>query len=154
MSMSGANPRGWIARATVAVAVAGSLVAVSADLSAAQAVPSAAHKRQVVKIVTRSPFGKMLSAKHDGLSLYFLPSGHCRGECLTIWPPLVLPKGSTAIPSGVRCLGTAKFAHLRQVTYRGHRLYKFEDDSGTSVTGNGLDGFKVAKFVAGNCPNS
>ena len=52
----------------------------------------------------------------------------------------------------MKCLGTAKFAHLRQITYRGHRLYKFEDDSGTAVTGNGLDGFVVAKVSAKKCP--
>ena len=139
-------------RATMAAVAAGSLIVMGTSLSAAQAVPAAkAHKRQVVKVVTRHPFGKMLAAKHDNRSLYILPSGHCRGDCLTIWPPLLLPKGSTAVPAGVKCLGTAKFAHLRQITYRGHRLYKFEDDSGSSVTGNGLDGFVVAKFSTGKC---
>ncbi len=138
-------------RATAAVVAAGSLTAVGASLSAAQAAGAKTHKRQVVKEVTRHPFGKMLAAKHDNRSLYILPSGHCRGDCLTIWPPLVLPKGSTVVPTGVKCIGTAKFAHLRQITYRGHRLYKFEDDSGAAVTGNGLDGFVVAKVTTGAC---
>lgn len=156
VSRSGANltSRHWIARAAAALAVAGGLMAMAANLPAASAGQPAVHKRQVVKVVTRHPFGKMLSAKHDGLSLYYLPSGTCRGECLTVWPPLVLPKGSAAKPTGARCLSTAAFAHLRQVTYRGHRLYKFEDDSGTSVNGNGLSGFKVVKISKAACPKA
>jgi len=35
-----------------------------------------------------------------------------------------------------------------QVTYHKMRLYTFINDSGTSVTGNGVAGFKVAKVVA------
>lgn len=140
-------------RAAAAVVAAGSLTAVGASLAAAQAAPAKAHKRQVVKVVTRHPFGKMLAAKHDNRSLYILTSGTCRGDCLTVWPPLVLPKGSKSVPTGVKCLGTAKFAKLRQITYRGHRLYKFEDDSGTAVTGNGLEGFVVAKVTARACPS-
>ena len=49
---------------------------------------------------------------------------------------------------GANCLGTKTLGnHRLQVTYRGHRLYTFADDSGTSVTGNNLEGFKVAKVV-------
>jgi hypothetical protein len=33
----------------------------------------------------------------------------------------------------------------RQVTYLGKRLYTFEDDSGTSLNGNSVAGFKAAK---------
>jgi hypothetical protein len=33
----------------------------------------------------------------------------------------------------------------RQVTYLGKALYTFESDSGTSLNGNGVGGFKAAK---------
>jgi hypothetical protein len=33
------------------------------------------------------------------------------------------------------------------VTYRKHRLYTFTGDSGGSVNGNDLSGFKVAKVM-------
>jgi predicted lipoprotein with Yx(FWY)xxD motif len=148
--------RGWARRLTTAVVVAGSVAgvaAVTADLSAAAATTPATHKKvHVVKVVTRKPFGKML-ATTKGASLYYLPKGSCSGQCLNFWPPLVLPKGSTATPAGTTCLGTATFGHLRQVTYRGHRLYRFSEDRGTSVKGNGQAGFVVAKVSAKACPN-
>jgi|HubBroStandDraft_1064217.scaffolds.fasta_scaffold77161_2 predicted lipoprotein with Yx(FWY)xxD motif len=140
-------------RAATAAVAAASLTAVVADLSAAQASPAATHKKvQVVKVVTRKPFGQMLATVKGAASLYYLPKGSCSGECLAIWPPLVMRKGSTATPTGVTCLSTAKFGRLRQVTYRGHRLYTFTGDSGTSVNGNGEGGFAVAKVKSGACP--
>jgi hypothetical protein len=126
---------------------------VTAGVSAAQGAVPAAHKWQVVKVVTRQPIGKMLASK-AGASLYYLPSGNCRGGCLSIWLPLVLPKGSTATPTGASCLGTATLAHLRQITYRGHRLYMYSGDSGSSVNGNGVAGFMAAKVTSGACPSS
>lgn len=131
-----------------AIALAGSLTAVGA--SVAQAQPQVTRKATVVKVVTRAPFGKMLATVH-GRSLYILPTGSCTGSCLSAWPPLLMPRGKT-IPLGTRCLGTRKFGHRRQVTYRGKRLYLFSGDSGGSVNGNGLAGFKVAKVRTGACP--
>lgn len=133
---------------TAALALAGSLTAVG--VSAAQAQPYPTRRATVVKVVTRHPFGKMLATTH-GRSLYILPSGSCTGSCLSVWPPLVMPRGKT-IPLGTRCLGTARRGHRLQVTYRHKRLYLFSGDSGTSVTGNNVGGFKVAKVRAGACP--
>ena len=107
--------------------------------------------KQVVKVVTRHPFGKML-ATTAGLSLYYMPTGTCNAACQSFWPPLTLPKGSTAVPTGVTCLGTATLGRVPQITYRGHRLYTFYLDSGTSVQGNGQAGFVVAKVKTGACP--
>lgn len=131
----------------------GGLTAVAADVSAAgAATPATMHKKmQVVKVVTRGSFGKILAVKKSGRSLYYLSTGSCRGQCLSIWPPLLLPKKSTFTPTGARCLGTAKFGERRQVTYRGHRLYTFADDSGPTPTGNGEGGFVVAKVRSGAC---
>jgi predicted lipoprotein with Yx(FWY)xxD motif len=94
---------------------------------------------------TAAAFGKILYTTH-GRALYYLPSGSCTGECLSIWPPLKMPKGKT-VPKGAGCLRTVRFGRGRQVTYNHHRLYTFVDDSGSSVTGNGVAGFKVAKVV-------
>ncbi len=63
-----------------------------------------------------------------------------------------MAKGSTATPTGVKCLGTAKLGHRRQLTYRGHRLYMFYTDTGSVVGGNGLGGFVVAKVKTTACP--
>jgi predicted lipoprotein with Yx(FWY)xxD motif len=144
--------RRWVMRAATAVAVAGSLVAVAADVSAATAAPAATPKLKVVKVVTRHPFGKML-ATVKGRSLYYIPSNKCNKLCLASWPALLMPKKSKAIPTGVTCLSTLKFGKTgRQVSYRGHRLYTFVGDTGTTVTGNHLMGFLVAKLRTGGCP--
>lgn len=145
------STRQWAVRAATAVAVIGSVAAVSAELAAAQAAPAVTRKAVVVKVVTRHPFGKMLAATH-GRSLYILPRGSCTGACLGVWPPLFMPKGKT-IPLGTHCLGTVMAGHHRQVTYRGKRLYFFASDTGHSVTGNGVSGFKVAKFSMASCPH-
>lgn len=136
--------------AVAAIALAGSLTSVAAGVGSAQAAPALARRATVVKVVTRHPFGKMLATVR-GRSLYILPVGHCNRLCLAAWPALLMPKG-TRVPRGTRCLGVAKFGHRLQVTYRKKRLYKFVGDSGTSVNGNNVSGFKVAKLVARACP--
>lgn len=102
----------------------------------------------VVKVADRSPYGDMLTNVR-GLSLYFLPTGTCTGSCLKAWPPVLMPKGTT-VPLGAKCLATAKFGARLQVKYRHKLLYTFVGDSGTSVNGNGVSGFQVAK-IAGTC---
>ena len=142
--------RRWAARAAAATVALGSLTVLTADLAAAQAAPAASKSATVVKVVTRHPFGKML-ATTKGRSLYILPKGSCTGGCLTAWPPLTMPKGKT-IPLGTHCLKTAKFGSKLQVTYRSKRLYLFAGDSGSSVNGNNVSGFKVAKISTAACP--
>ena len=63
-----------------------------------------------------------------------------------------MPKGKT-IPLGTHCLATVMAGHHRQVTYRGKRLYLFTGDTGSSVNGNNMGGFKVAKISTATCPH-
>jgi predicted lipoprotein with Yx(FWY)xxD motif len=149
---NGVRLRSRFVRASAVLVLAGSLTAGLAGVTAAQARPAASGRATVVKVVTRHPFGKML-ATIKGRSLYYLPSGTCTGNCLSIWPPLLMPRGKT-IPLGTRCLKTARFGHRLQVTYRGKRLYRFVSDSGSSVNGNGVGGFKVAKLRTGACSST
>ena len=144
-----APTRQWLARTVTAAIVIGSVTAVSADLAVAQAAPTTG-KATVVKVVTRQHFGKILATVH-GRALYIKPTGGCTGQCLVVWPPLLMPKGKT-IPLGTKCLATARLGHRRQVTYREHRLYLFSGDHGKSVTGNNVAGFKVARFSTKPCP--
>ena len=99
----------------------------------------------MVKVVDRAPYGKML-ATVGGASLYTTASS-CTGGCLQVWPPLLMAKGKT-MPTGVADLTTVKVtigtSHDLQVAYKGKRLYTFVSDSGSSVRGNGVGGFKVA----------
>lgn len=122
-------------------AVSGATTAAAAPLH-----PATTRSAVVVKERVRPHFGKILVTVH-GAALYYLPRGSCNTMCLAIWPRLVMPRGKT-VPKGATCLGTAPFGHHRlQVTYRKHRLYTFTGDTGTSVNGNGVGGFKVAKVV-------
>jgi predicted lipoprotein with Yx(FWY)xxD motif len=125
-----------------AVAAVGATVVVPAV--SAQA--ATGTKQRVVQVVTRAPFGKML-ATLKGASLY-TASSPCTGACLSAWPPLLLAKGRST-PTGVKGLGTTpltvKGVSRLQVTFDGNALYSFVGDSGTSVNGNGVAGFSVAK---------
>ena len=122
-------------------AVGGAMIA----LPVASAQAGTTKTEAVVKVVDRAPFGKML-ATVAGASLYTTASS-CTGECLKIWPPLLMAKGKT-MPTGVTGLSTVKVtigsSHDLQVAYKGKRLYRFSSDSGSSVRGNGVGGFKVA----------
>jgi predicted lipoprotein with Yx(FWY)xxD motif len=64
------------------------------------------------------------------------------GELAALWPPLV---GRAPTGSGTRgTLGVALTGNGRQVTYNGHFLYTFAEDSPGQVTGQGVQNFFVA----------
>src|SRR5262249_26621601 len=102
-----------------------------------QAGPAATRTARMVKIRNRMGIGRMLVTARSGRALYILPGSSCTAGCLSVWPLLVLPRGKT-IPTGASCLGTKPFGahHRLQVTYHGHRLYTFAQDSGISVGGD------------------
>jgi predicted lipoprotein with Yx(FWY)xxD motif len=151
--LAGGRPGlGWISRVAVAIVLAGTTAVATVGVAAAQTAPAqVSHSATVVLQRHRVHFGNILVTPRGGMALYFLPRGTCTRSCLSIWPRLVMPRGKT-VPKGAPCLGTARFGshHRLQVTYHGRRLYTFVDDSGHSVTGNGFQGFKVAKVVT--CP--
>ena len=142
------GPRGmsWIARAVVAAALVGGVTAATAGIAAAQTGPAPASTNAlVVKEAFRMGFGKMLVVHGSGRALYTNPAG-CSAACQSVWPPLVMPPGTTT-PTGAPCLGTAKLGTQLQVTYHKLRLYTFVNDTGHSVTGDGVAGFHVAKLT-------
>ncbi len=137
-------------RAAMAGALMGSLMTVAAlaPLAPASAQTTKSASATVVQVVTRSSgtmtFTNML-ATVPGLSLYVdTNSTPCKKSCLTVWPPLFMPKGKT-MPLGAAGLGTVKMGRHRQVTLNGKRLYTFDSDSGTSVNGENVGGFIVAQ---------
>ena len=142
------GPRGmsWTARAVVAAALVGGVTAATAGIAAAQTGPAPASTNAlVVKEAFRMGFGKMLVVHGSGRALYTNPAG-CSAACQSVWPPLVMPAGTTT-PTGAPCLGTARLGTQLQVTYHGLRLYTFVNDTGHSVNGNGMAGFHVAKVT-------
>jgi predicted lipoprotein with Yx(FWY)xxD motif len=144
------NPRvarhGGARHAAVVVTTAFAVAFMTVTALAPSAVAHGAKKKNksvmVAEVVNRAPYGDML-ATVGGATLYTTPSP-CTGGCLSIWPPLTIPKGKK-IPTGVTGLSTAKLAHHRpQITYNGKRLYTFYADRGGDVTGSGVGGFSVA----------
>jgi predicted lipoprotein with Yx(FWY)xxD motif len=144
----------WTVRAAVAaLMVSGSLAATAGVATAAQAQirPAAmGSSATVVHAATRTGFGMILVTVNGGHSLYVHPGGSCTASCQSIWPPLLMPTGKTT-PKGASCLATVKLGKNLQVTYHGQRLYTYTGDTGHSVNGNGLAGFKVAKVTTA-CP--
>jgi predicted lipoprotein with Yx(FWY)xxD motif len=140
----------WTARAVVAtLMVSGSAVAsvgIAASSQAQVRPASAGTSATVVKEAMRTGFGLMLVTPSTGMALYEHPSGPCNASCRSIWPPLLMPTG-TKTPKGAPCLATAKLGTKLQVTYHKQRLYTFTGDTGHSVNGNGLSGFKAAKVT-------
>jgi predicted lipoprotein with Yx(FWY)xxD motif len=142
---------GLATRAGVAVAASAGIAALILvpAIGAAQAAAPAGKGATVVQMVNRSPVGNML-ATTTGASLYTHPSGPCTGGCLSVWPALVMPAGKTK-PKGAECLTTVSTAGGLQVSYHGQALYTFTGDSGSSLNGNGVGGFKAAK-ISKKCP--
>jgi predicted lipoprotein with Yx(FWY)xxD motif len=157
-----ARIRRFIVMSAAAVAAAGSVTAAAASAHAGPAAASGAGSAGVPAAGTASArpgtpavvvlqrrrhgFGTML-VTISGRALYVLPRGSCAGQCLAVWPPLLLPAG-VRTARGARCLATARFGTSRlQVIYRRLRLYTFVSDHGRSVDGNGVGGFAAARVV-------
>ena len=97
----------------------------------------------------------------DGRTLYYFTTDTsgattCTGQCAVVWPPLVVPAGTTpALPSGVS--GSVSTADRpdgsTQVTYQGHRLYYYEGDTAPRTDkGQGVDGTWFVLSTSGSTP--
>jgi predicted lipoprotein with Yx(FWY)xxD motif len=81
-----------------------------------------------------------------GMSLYYLTSdtatsSACTGGCTGNWPPLLSGSVPTAPSSAMGKLAIVKTANGSQVSYNGHLLYRFKQDTKPSdVNGNGIKG--------------
>jgi predicted lipoprotein with Yx(FWY)xxD motif len=121
-------------------------------LAGPQRASAAAAKKTVEVRTTR--LGKIL-VNSAGRTLYlFKKDAHgksaCSGECAKFWPPL-RTSGRPTAGSGVSAskLGTIKRSDgTRQVTYNGHPLYTFQQDTAPGQThGQGLTAFGASWFV-------
>lgn len=102
-----------------------------------------------VSIVTASGKHGTYLAGAGGRALYLWEGdkggmSNCSGACAQVWPPLTT-KSKPIAGSGVTAskLGTVKRSDgTLQVTYSGHPLYYFAEDSGPGTTlGQASDGF-------------
>ena len=101
-----------------------------------------------VTVASKTSVGSVFT-NAQGMTLYhYTPDtpgvSTCTGGCATIWPPLVLPAGTTApvAGKGVDGLGTiTRSDGTVQVTYDKEPLYTFSGDrSPTDAKGQGVGG--------------
>jgi predicted lipoprotein with Yx(FWY)xxD motif len=96
----------------------------------------------------------VVDAKGRTLYRFLRDSGttsHCSGACASAWPP-ALVKGKPSVGKGLakRQVGTTRRADgTRQLTYRGHPLYRFVGDANRagSVKGQGITAFGARWWV-------
>ncbi len=84
-------------------------------------------------------FKNTLEVGSSSYSLYLLSdeqggSIHCTGQCLTAWPPLLVPTSTTSITVGAGVHGTIGFiargSGQKQVTFNSYPVYTFFQDTG------------------------
>jgi predicted lipoprotein with Yx(FWY)xxD motif len=119
----------------------------AAGYSPASPAPSAAASTAKVDLST-TKLGKVI-ATSGGRTLYMFGAdkGHkssCFGACATAWPPLTTggkPKAGRGVLASK--LGTiSRGGGVKQVTYNGHPVYRFEGDARARQTnGEGINAF-------------
>jgi predicted lipoprotein with Yx(FWY)xxD motif len=117
-----------------------------ASEDAMKAEASMAAKGTRVKVVS-SDFGRVIAdGKGEAFYLFDKESSEkprCYGACASVWPP-VLTKGKPMAANGVNqsLLGTTKRANGKlQVTYAGHPLYYYVDDSPGTILCHDVEEF-------------
>jgi len=117
----------------------------SASAPPAQAASTGSSSALVVKTAD-SPLGVIL-VDANGLTLYTLTSAGrpipCNTSCTAVWPPLLVPAG-TSTPTGSPAVGgtVGKSASGKVVTYKGFPLFHFSGDKAPGQTGgNGVNSF-------------
>lgn len=126
-----------------------SIVVVGAMASSAVAAPSQ-QAASPIQLGTSAKYGSIL-VNAQGMTLYELTSEAggkiaCSGGCLAVWPPLLVPAGTTvptAAPGVVGTLGViTRPDGTVQATQNGFPLYTFAHDSAPGDTnGQGIVAF-------------
>ena len=140
-------------RLGLTVVVLAAVVAFAAGMGAALGSTHATSRTSTVAIGTSSLGRILVDGKSRTLYLFEKDrSGRsaCSGACALYWRPL-LTRGKPNAGAGVRrsLLGVTRRADgTRQVTYAGHPLYRFVQDTRPSqTTGQGLDQFGAEWYV-------
>jgi predicted lipoprotein with Yx(FWY)xxD motif len=141
------HPKIIIAGIGLAVVAAGGGIAAAATTSSPAA--SAPAASATVRTTSANVAGRTETVLVNGRGLplyYYRPDTATRslvtGGLAQLWPPLTSPAPAGAGVSGK--LAVLNDINGQQVTYNGHPLYTFADDSTGQVTGQGVQGFFVA----------
>jgi predicted lipoprotein with Yx(FWY)xxD motif len=102
-----------------------------------------------------SPYGQIL-VNGSGRTLYLLTADNgsqssCYAECASIWPPDTQAGAATGGKADSAKVGTTtRTDNSQQVTYNGHPLYTYAQDSKSGdVNGQGLNTFGGTWYVVG-----
>jgi len=123
----------------------------SSTATASATATAGAGQVAVVRTGTATVSGKSenVLTNAQGFTLYYhttdTPTSVCSGACAAAWPPLLLSSGtpgsSLSLPG---TLGVETNVNGRQVTYNGHLLYRWKNDtSAGQATGEGINNFHV-----------
>lgn len=103
--------------------------------------PTTSPTGAVINTASETVKGKSVTAltNDKGWTLYYFTpdtatTSNCTGACATTWPPATsksAPVSTTALPG---MLGLQNNANGSQVTYQGHPLYTFKNDTGPGQT--------------------
>lgn len=140
-----------IAGTLLAAGIAGTPVAPQGVAHAA----APAAKQSLVSAAQRPKFGHILVNAH-GFALYYWAKEKtgavkCTGQCATVWPPLLIAKGTTAPMHVAGVMGTFGVAMRpdgsHQLTFNHHPLYTFQGDKTSSqILCDGVDGWHVYRL--------
>ncbi|MBI3748805.1 MAG: hypothetical protein HY262_08170 [Chloroflexi bacterium] len=147
--------------AAVSVAACSASGAAPATSPASAGQPTAATSAgATIGTATSSSFGTILTGP-DGKTLYTYSGDSsgmstCTGGCASSWPPVTVPPGRQPV-AGAGVTGTlstlARADGTTQVAYDGLPLYAWQGDAKPGdVTGDGVDGFSVAKAAGASAP--
>ena len=136
--------------AVVALAACGgssSKTSTKSSSSSSSTTKAAATTNAVIKTADNASLGTIL-VDANGKTVYTLTNNGaavaCTGGCLTAWPPVLLPAGTTnaAGGAGVTGLAVVTVAGGTQVTSKGLPLYTFSGDAAAGdANGDGLASF-------------
>jgi predicted lipoprotein with Yx(FWY)xxD motif len=138
--------------ATAMLVVAACTSSAAAPTAPAAAGGGASNAPGATVSAASSPtFGSVLTGP-NGMTLYIhagdsATASTCTGGCATAWPPLATTGQPTAGAGVTGQLGTlARADGTTQVSYDGMPLYYWQGDKKAGdVTGDGVEGFAVAK---------
>jgi predicted lipoprotein with Yx(FWY)xxD motif len=134
--------------------IAGCLAAATVSFAFAAAAIGHASTPAAVTVQQSQGLGKVI-ASSQGRTLYLFRADSgtksaCYGQCAKYWPPL-LTTGKPVAMSGVQAslLGTAKRKDgTLQVTYKGHPLYTFVEDTKAGMAkGEGSKAFGASWYA-------
>jgi predicted lipoprotein with Yx(FWY)xxD motif len=132
----------------------GCLVAASVALGLTTAAFGRSESPATLQVEQTSSLGKVIANDH-GRTLYLFRADSgtksaCYGQCAKYWPPL-LTTGKPVAMAGIKAslLGTAKRKDgTTQVTYKGHPLYTFLEDTKVGMAkGEGSKAFGASWYA-------